>query len=75
MLWPNGPLTDLAMLSRRIWLEVLKVAELPFVTDGSLHLGSRFYKSFADCPSVPASVIASHGTSSFSEGVPEMSRV
>jgi len=42
MLWPigqpSGRMTEMAMLSRRLWLEVLKAARLPYFPDGSLHL-------------------------------------
>jgi FAD dependent oxidoreductase TIGR03364 len=42
MLWPigqpAGPMAEMAMLSRRLWLEVLPAANLPYFPDGSLHL-------------------------------------
>jgi FAD dependent oxidoreductase TIGR03364 len=42
MLWPigqpAGELAEIAMLSRRLWLELLQDARLPFFPDGSLHL-------------------------------------
>jgi len=42
MLWPigqpSGRMTEMAMLSRRLWLEVLEAARLPYFPDGSLHL-------------------------------------
>lgn len=42
MLWPIGQpagrMTEIAMLSRRLWLEVLDGASLPYFPDGSLHL-------------------------------------
>jgi D-hydroxyproline dehydrogenase subunit beta len=45
MLWPIGQpaglLCDLAMDSRKIWLEILREAELPHWPTGSLHLAYR----------------------------------
>lgn len=45
MLWPigqpSGEMTEIAMLSRRLWLEVLAGAKLPYFPDGSLHLAYR----------------------------------
>ncbi len=45
MLWPigqpAGQMAEMAMLSRRIWLEVLEAARLPHFPDGSLHLAYR----------------------------------
>jgi len=42
MLWPigqpSGKMTEMAMLSRQLWLEVLTAARLPYFPDGSLHL-------------------------------------
>jgi FAD dependent oxidoreductase TIGR03364 len=42
MIWPigqpAGEQLELAMLSRRIWLEILEAAGLPYVASGSLHL-------------------------------------
>ena len=42
MLWPigqpGGEMTEMALLSRRLWLEVLDAAKLPYFPDGSLHL-------------------------------------
>ncbi len=42
MLWPigqpAGTMHEMALLSRRIWLEVLTAARLPYFPDGSLHL-------------------------------------
>lgn len=42
MLWPigqaSGLLTDLAMQSRSVWLEVLEAAKLPYFPTGSLHV-------------------------------------
>jgi FAD dependent oxidoreductase TIGR03364 len=45
MLWPigqpSGKMTEIAMLSRAIWLEVLEDSGLPFFPEGSLHLVYR----------------------------------
>lgn len=45
MLWPigqpSGLLCELAMQSRRIWLEVLEEAGLPYMPTGSLHVTYR----------------------------------
>jgi FAD dependent oxidoreductase TIGR03364 len=45
MLWPigqpSGRLCDIAMTSRRIWLEVLEEAKLPYMPTGSLHVAYR----------------------------------
>lgn len=42
MLWPigqpSGEMTEIAMLSRRLWLELLGATGLPHFPDGSLHL-------------------------------------
>ena len=42
MLWPigqpSGEMTEMAHLSRRLWLEVLEAAKLPYFPEGSLHL-------------------------------------
>lgn len=42
MLWPigqpAGEMHEIALLSRRLWLEVLEAAKLPYFPDGSLHL-------------------------------------
>lgn len=42
MLWPigqpSGEMHEMALESRRIWLEVLEAARLPYYPDGSLHL-------------------------------------
>ena len=45
MIWPigqpAGPLHEIALRSRRIWLEVLQQAALPFFATGSLHVAYR----------------------------------
>jgi D-hydroxyproline dehydrogenase subunit beta len=45
MIWPigqpPGPLHEMALRSRGIWLEVLQQAELPFLPTGSLHIAYR----------------------------------
>jgi D-hydroxyproline dehydrogenase subunit beta len=45
MIWPigqpAGPLHELAMLSRRLWIELLDAARLPYSPQGSLHLTYR----------------------------------
>ncbi len=45
MIWPigqpSGPLCDMAMLSRELWLDVLEKARLPYKPTGSLHLTYR----------------------------------
>lgn len=42
MIWPigqpSGPLAEVAMLSRRLWLELLDMARIPYWPAGSLHL-------------------------------------
>jgi D-hydroxyproline dehydrogenase subunit beta len=45
MIWPigqpAGPLHEMALRSREIWLELLQQAELPFSPTGSLHVAYR----------------------------------
>jgi D-hydroxyproline dehydrogenase subunit beta len=45
MIWPigqpAGPLHEMALRSREIWLEVLEQAQLPFSPTGSLHVAYR----------------------------------
>jgi D-hydroxyproline dehydrogenase subunit beta len=45
MIWPigqpAGPLHQMALRSRQIWLEVLEEAKLPFLAEGSLHVAYR----------------------------------
>lgn len=45
MIWPigqpAGPLHEMALRSREIWLEVLREAGLPFLAAGSLHVAYR----------------------------------
>jgi len=45
MIWPIGqpvgPLRNLALRSREIWLEALREAKLPFLATGSLHVAYR----------------------------------
>jgi len=45
MIWPvgqpPGPLHEMALRSREIWLEVLREAGLPFFATGSLHMAYR----------------------------------
>jgi FAD dependent oxidoreductase TIGR03364 len=38
---PAGPLHEMAMRSRELWLEILTEAELPFFANGSLHAAYR----------------------------------
>jgi FAD dependent oxidoreductase TIGR03364 len=50
---PHGEMYDLAMRSRSIWLSVLQQANLPYQSDGSLHLvyrddESRVAREFAE---------------------------